>query len=198
MTHDSRMSRALLPLGLLALAVVTGLAVMIVVYKPDRPVATIAPGSSTGPAFVAQMIRPRLGLPLGGILPPGLFGLDADLVFDSSSPGASIGSAGPERFEFRADGWELALVVDAEGRVTSETEIVFVLVFEEQPRRLRCRPGDPVVGTFVITRLAETGELSGHFDVELARCEDADTGEALGWPPEPFVLHGSFDRLAPD
>ena len=41
----------------------------------------------------------------------------------------------------------------------------------------------------------ETGELSGSFDIELTRCEDAETGEPLGWPPEPLVLHGSFDRL---
>ena len=27
---------------------------------------------------------------------------------------------------------------------------------------------------------------------------DADTGKPLGWPPEPLVLHGSFDRLPLD
>ena len=39
------------------------------------------------------------------------------------------------------------------------------------------------------------GGLSGAFDVELTHCEDADTGEPLGWPPAPLRLHGSFDRL---
>ena len=33
---------------------------------------------------------------------------------------------------------------------------------------------------------------------ELARCEDANTAKPLGWPPEPLLLHGSFDRLPLD
>ena len=169
-----------------------------VAYRPDRPVATIVPGSSSGPAFVVQIIRPRLGLPLGGILPPQLFGLDAHLGFESTSAGASIGSVGPERIELGADDWDLVLVLDADGRVSPETQVVFEFVFEERLRRVRCRPGDPAIGTVNITELAESGELSGSFDIELARCEDADTGEPLGWPPEPLVLHGSFDRLQPD
>jgi len=76
MKHDPKPSWLLLPLGLLV-----GLAVVVcfslVVYRPDRPVATIVPGSSSGPAFVVQIIRPRLGLPLGGIVPARLFGLEA-------------------------------------------------------------------------------------------------------------------------
>jgi len=194
MTKDRKPSWILLALGLLAgFAVVVCLAV--VVYRPDRPVATIVPGSSPGPAFVVQIIRPRLGLPLGGILPPQIFGLEAHLGFGSTSPGASIGSVGPGRLELGADDWDLALVLDAGGRVTPETQVVFELMFEERLRRVRCRPGDPAIGTLSTTALAESGELSGSFDIELARCEDADTGEPLGWPPKPLVLHGSFDRL---
>ncbi len=193
MTHDRKSLWILLPLGLLA-----GFAVVVyfsLLYRPDRPVATIVPGSSSGPAFVVQIIRPRLGLPLGGILPPQLFGLEAHLGFESTSPGASIGSVGPGRLELGADDWDLVLVVDAEGRVTPETQVVFELVFEERLRRVRCRPGDPAIGTLSTTVLAESGELSGSFDIELARCEDANTGKPLGWPPEPLLLHGSFDRL---
>ncbi len=197
MTNDPKPLRILLPLGLLA-----GFALLVcstlVVYRPDRPVATIVPGSSSGPAFVVQIIRPRLGLPLGGILPPQLFGLEAHLGFESTSPGASIGSVGPGRLELGADDWDLVLVVDAEGRVTPETQVVFELVFEERLRRVRCRPGDPAIGTLSTTVLAESGELSGSFDIELARCEDANTGKPLGWPPEPLLLHGSFDRLPLD
>ncbi len=185
-----RPSRVLLLLLLLA-----GFAVF--AYRPDRPVATIVPGSSSGPAFVVQVIRPRSGLPLGGILPPQLFGLEADLGFDSQSAGASIGSVGPGRLELGADGWDLALVLDGDGRVAPETQVVFDLVFEDQLRKVRCRPGDPAVGLLSTTVLPESGELSGRFDVELARCEDAETGTPLGWPPKPFVLHGSFDRLPP-
>jgi hypothetical protein len=39
--------------------------------------------------------------------------------------------------------------------------------------------------------------MSGSFDIELSHCEDAETGTPLGWPPQPFILHGSFDRLPP-
>ncbi len=197
MTNDPKPSRILLPLGLLA-----GFAVLVcstlVAYRPDRPVATIVPGSSSGPAFVVQIIRPRLGLPLGGILPPQLFGLEAHLGFESTSPGASIESVGPARLELGADDWDLVLGVDAEGRVTPETQVVFELVFEERLRSVRCRPGDPAIGTLSTTVLAESGELSGSFDIELARCEDANTGKPLGWPPKPLLLHGSFDRLPLD
>ncbi len=170
----------------------------LVVYQPDRPVATIVPGTSSGPAFVVQIIRPRMGLPLGGILPPQLFGQQGHLGFKSETPGATIGRVGPGRIELGADKWELALVLDGDGRVGPETHVVFEFLFEDSLRRVRCRPGDPAVGTFSTTRLAKSGELGGNFHIELAHCEDANTGEPLGWPPKPLVLHGSFDRLPPD
>jgi hypothetical protein len=193
MTKDRKSWWILLPLVLL-----TGIVVVVyalVFYRPDRPVATIVPGSSSGPTFVVQIIRPRLGLPAGGILPPQLFGLEAHLGFESSSAGASIGSVGPGCVELGADDWELILVLDPDRQPTPETQVAFELMFEERLQRVRCRPGDPAVGTVSTTELAESGELSGSFDVELARCEYADTGEPLGWPAKPLVLHGSFDRL---
>jgi len=196
MTRDRKTPWILLPVVFLA-----GLAVFVispVAYRPDRPVATLVPGSSTGPAFVVQIIRPRMGLPLGGILPPQLFGLDARLVFESTGAGASAGKVGPRRIELGADDWNLVLVLDADGRVSPETQVVFEFVFEERLRRVRCRPGDPALGTIDITALTESGELSGSFDIELAHCEDAETKKPLGWPPRPLVLHGSFDRLRPD
>jgi len=197
MTPDRQPSRPSLPLALLAgLFGIVFLAV--IVYRPDRPVATIVPGSSSGPAFVAQIIRPRLGLPLGGILPPQLFGLEAHLGFDSASDGATVGHVSRRRLELGADDWELVVVLDGDGRLSRETHVIFGLVFEERLRTVRCWPGDPAVGTFSTTAMADSGELSGSFDVELARCADADTGTPLDWPSQPLVLHGSFDRLPLD
>jgi len=196
MSTNGRKPSGILLLLLLFAGLLVGL--QVVTYRPDRPVATIIPGSSSGPVFVVQIIRPRLGLPLGGIVPPQLFGLEAHLGFESTSAGASVGSAGPGRIELGADDWDLVLVLDADGRVTPETQVVFNLMFEERLRRVRCRPGDPAIGTLSTTALAESGELSGSFDIELARCEYADTGTPLGWPPEPLGLHGSFDRLPVD
>lgn len=200
MTTDSRRSRLRLPLISLAGSVFL-ICCTLVVYRPDRPVADIEPGSAPGPAFVVQIIRPRSGLPLGGLLPPRFFGLESHIGFDSKSPGASasVTSVPPTRLELRADGWDVILVADAAGRVKPETEVVFELMFEDRQRRVRCRPGEPAVGTLqiVVVLTEEDGVLSGNFDVELARCEDAETGEPLGWPSQPLVLHGSFDGLSP-
>jgi hypothetical protein len=184
-----------IPVGILAgFAALAFLA--LVAYRPDRPVATIPPGSSSGPAFVVQVVRPRAGLPLGGLVPPELFGVDARLGFDSSSAGASVGSVGPRRLELAADGWELVVLAAADERVSPDSHVVFDLMFEERERRVRCRPADPAVGAWSTTALPAAGELAGDFEIELARCEDAASGEPLGWPPSPLVLRGSFDRLA--
>lgn len=196
MKQDRKVSWIFLTLTLLAVLVLFLFSPL--ASRPDRPVDTIAPGTSSGPAFVNQIMRPRGGLPLGGILPPQFFGLDAHLGFESSSAGASIDGVAHDRFEFSADDWEQVLVLDADGQVSPETEVVFEFVFEDSPRRVRCHPDDPAIGTIHITAPPEAGELSGSFDIELTRCEDADTGKTLGWPPQPLVLHGSFDRLHPD
>jgi hypothetical protein len=120
------------------------------------------------------------------------------LRFDSTSDGATIRSVSPGRIELAADHWDLLIVQDGDGRVTSETQIDFDLVFEDRLRRVHCRPGDPAVGTLKTITLGELGQLSGSFDIELANCEDAETGTPLGWPPQPLILHGSFDRLSFD
>jgi len=186
----SRWSFARTLLACLAVALVS----TIVVYRPDRPAPAIRPGSSAGPAFTVQVIRPRMGLPMGGIVPPGWFGVDAALRFDQGSAGATVVAAAPDRLELRAEGWSVTIVVAADGTIARGTEAVFPLIFEERERRVRCRIGDPAVGSFTVETLAD-GSLAGRFDLELARCEDAGTGKALGWPPKPFVLHGSFDRV---
>ena len=175
MTDESKIWRKLLALAALAGLAIVAYFLSPFAYRPDRPVETIAPGSSAGPAFVVQIIRPRMGLPLGGILPPDIFGLDEQLVFESTGAGASIDRVGPRRIELSGDDWSLVYALDADGRVTSETEVVFEFVFEDQPRTVRCRPGDPAIGTVSTTNLAGSGELSGSFDIELAHCEDAET-----------------------
>lgn len=120
---------------------------------------------------------------------------DANLGFASSSAGAAVDSVGPGHIELGADGWDLILAFDAEGRLASEVQVVFEFVFEERRRRVRCRPGEPATGTLSINSSTGSNELSGNFDIELDHCEDANTGESIGWPPKPLVLHGSFDRL---
>lgn len=196
------------PRGCLARVFVLGLAGVLfvgmlvggtlVVYRPDRPAARIEPGSSPGPAFAVQVIRPRAGLPLGGLLPPQVFGLEADLGFGSESAGARVRHVDARRVELEADGGELVLVHDGAGRALEGTEVVFELTFEERPRRVRCRLAQGGLAEVEVAELPGTGELAGRFDLDLTRCEDAATGERLGWPSVPLVLHGSFDRLEVD
>lgn len=99
------------------------------------------------------------------------------------------------QLDFSAEDGVLKLTFDNDGNVTPKTELVFELMFEDRLRTVSCRPGDPAVGSVTIIQLPNSREVSGHFDLELSHCEDAETGESLGWPPSPFILRGSFDRL---
>lgn len=182
------------PLGLIA-ALACAVYFSWTVYAPDRPAPTLVPGSSSGPAFVVQILRPRVGLPVGGLLPPRVFGLDAALGFDTGSSGAGYGRIERDRLELVADGWDLVFVLDPGGRPAPGTEVAFELLFQDRLQAVRCRPADPPVGDFELTALPASSELSGHFHLELAHCDRADTGKPLGWPAQPLILHGSFDRL---
>ena len=164
-------------------------------YRPDNPISTIVPGSSAQPSFVVQVIRPREGLPVGGLLPPQLFGVDAELGFDSNSD-ASAYTLDDDMLELSGSNWNLRLMFDAAGQIQPESEIVFDLTFEDQVRRVRCTPGNPPVGTAQKSEIAPD-EFSGNFEIQLPDCQDAQSGLSLGWPPKPFILRGSFDRLAP-
>lgn len=167
-------------------------------YRPDRPLDNIEPGSSSQPTFIVQIIRPRIGLPLGGLLPPGIFGVDTHLGFDSTSDHAIVNCVVEGRIELQADDWNLRLVYDSDGRIQPQTQVIFDLIFEDRRRRVRCRPADPAIGTLNIELLQDSGDLAGNFDIELTHCEDAQTGASLGWPSTPLILHGSFDRLPID
>ena len=143
------------------------------------------------------MIRPRQGLPLGGLLPPELFGVDAELKFDSNSREAKY-SIDDGKLDLSAHQWELNLVFENDGTLSAESQIVFNLQFENRQRLVRCKPGNPVNGSLTRIQLGENNDFSGHFRIALPICEDAKTGKDLGWPPQPFVLNGSFDRLVAD
>lgn len=168
--------------------------IVMAVYRPDSRVANLVPGTSPGPAFVVQVIRPRLGLPAAGLIPPHLVGLDGHLGFHNDSPQAAIRKFTPGRIELAAEGWDLVLVHE-NGKLMAGTEVTFTMVFEERPRRVRCRPADPAVGQVTLLQLDDRNEWAGTFEMELEHCDDYETGQPLGWPPSPLILHGSFDRL---
>ncbi len=117
---------------IIALALVGGLACLVwFVSRPDEPDAVVrasVPGTSQGPSFEVQVEKPRMDRFLGGILPTKLeaklFG-GGELRFGHATSGAKIGGAGRDRLELSADGWDLLIETDGEGRVAPGTRLVF-------------------------------------------------------------------------
>lgn len=177
------------------------------VTQPDEPATSSASGTFQGPSFVVTVEKPRMDRFLFGILPIKLEGklLGGDLRFDHASRGARAGSVGNNRVELFAEGWDLLIETDSEGKVASGTRLVFPIEIAEKQWTLRCQPSDPANGYLHATTRAGSGEVDGRFLVELARCEDEKTGEILdteagadpgdAWPSQPLTLRGSFQGL---
>ncbi|MGI8897903.1 MAG: hypothetical protein ACR2IB_05860 [Pyrinomonadaceae bacterium] len=193
----------------IALALVVCLACLVwLVSRPDEPVDASVSDTSRGPSFEVNVEKPRMDRFLGGILPTKLeaklFG-GGELQFDHTSRGAKIGSVGHNRLELRADGWDLLIETGGEGGIAPGTRLVFPIEIAEKQYTLRCRPADRATGYLSTTPRAGSGELYGRFLVELARCENAETGKILdteagarpgeAWPSAPLTLRGSFAGL---
>jgi hypothetical protein len=127
------------------------------------------------------------------------------LRFNHTSRGAHVGSVGHDRLELRADGWDLLIETDGEGRVAPGTRLVFPIEMAEVQRTLRCRPADRATGYLHANTRAGSDVLDGSFLVELANCVNAATGKIIdteaggnpgqAWPSEPLTLRGSFKGL---
>jgi hypothetical protein len=82
---------------------------------------------------------------------------------------------------------------------------VFPMKLAEKQYSLRCRPADRANGSLNTTARAGSDVLDGRFLVELAKCENAETGKILdteaggnpgqAWPSAPLTLRGSFRGL---
>ena len=142
---------------------------------------------------------PRMGLPLGGILPDALVkkldGTPRELKFDHTSPGAQIGNVKSDRLELKADGWTLLIETDAEGRITPETHLVFPVGLGGRRLKLRCRPADHAIGYLRTATRADSGKLDGRFVVELAYCRNEESGRSIEWPPAAITVRGNFGGL---
>jgi hypothetical protein len=198
---------------IIAVALVACLACLVWLgLRPDEPdewIGESVSDTSRGPSFAVRVVMPRSGLPLGGILPDWLVrkldGTPSELRFDHASPGARSGSVGHDRLELSADGWDLLIETDGDGRVAPGTHLVFPIEIAEKQYSLRCRPADRATGYFHATTRASSDVLEGRFLIELARCEDAKTGKILdteaggnpgdAWPSAPLTLRGSFMGL---
>jgi hypothetical protein len=185
---------------IIAMALLACLVMLMLRSRPDESVAESVSDTSRGPSFEVRVIMPRSGLPLGGILPDWLVkkldGTPSELRFDYTSRGAEISSVGHDRLELSADGWNLFIETDGEGRVAPGTRLVFPLGLGGKQMKLRCRPAYPGIGHLQTTTRAGSDELGGRFLVELATCENAESGKAIEWPPAPLTVRGSFEGLA--
>ena len=197
---------------IIALALVACIALLVwLASRPDDPVAESVLDTSQGPAFEVRVVVPRGGLPLGGILPDWFVRkhdlTPRELRFDHTSRGAEIVSVEHDRLELNADGWDLFIETDAEGRVSPGTHLVFPLGLGGRRVRLDCRPADRATGYLRTTTREGSDELDGRFLVELANCVNAETGKILdteaganpgdAWPSAPLTLRGSFQGLPP-
>lgn len=171
---------------------------VVLVSRPDEPVVPNIPDSVRGPAFEVQVVKPRSARPLFGLLPSMLekrMAGDGELRFGSASPGAEVVSAGHNRIELRAEGWDLVVETDAAGHVVAGTRLVFPIELAEKDRTLRCGPANGASGYFRTTAGAGSDTIDGEFVVELATCENVATGKVISWPPAPLTVRGSFRNL---
>ena len=185
---------------IIALALLACLVVLVVLRsRPDEPVAENLSDTSPGPAFEVRVGVPRMGRPLGGILPDWvvkkLDGTPSELRFDHTSRGARFASVEPNRVELKADDWDFFIETDAEGRIAPETRLVFPLALGGRHLKLSCRPANPGTGHLRTTTRPGSDELGGRFLVELATCKNAESGKTTNWPPAPLTVRGSFVGL---
>jgi hypothetical protein len=165
-------------------------------HESDEPVEASVSETSGGPSFEVRVVMPRGGLPLGGILPDWLVKkydlTPRELRFDHTSPGAIIGSIEQNHIELSADGWNLFIETDGDGRVAPGTHLVFPLALGGRQLRLDCRPADRATGYLSTSTRAGSDALGGRFLVELATCKNAESGKTINWPPAPLTVRGSF------
>ena len=184
------MSRMKITLIVIAAAFLVCL--VVIGLRPDKPDAASASETTGGPSFEVRVVKPLSARPLFELL--GLLRA-GDLGFDHTSRGAENGRVGRDRLELIAEGWDLSIETDGEGKIASGTRLVFPLDLGGQERRLRCRPAVPAIGYLRSAMQAGPDELGGSFSVQLATCEIAETGKVIEWPPAPLTVRGHFERL---
>ena len=179
--------------------------------RPERRDVASVTDTFQSPSFEVNVEKPRTDRAFFGILPTKveakLFGV-GELRFDQASRGAQVGSVAPNHLELSADGWDLLIETDGEGRITQGTRLVFPIEIAEKLWTLRCRPADRATGYLNANTRAGSNILDGRFLVELARCEDAKTGKILdteaganpghAWPSAPLTISGSFAGVPHD
>ena len=162
---------------------------------------TNAANASGGPAFEVRVERPIFN----GARPPWeipgvILGLsERGPKFDQTSSGAKVINIGKDRLELSADGgWNIFVVDDGEGRISSETHLQFPIKLGNRPLNFDCRPADHPIGHLITNTNANSEEISGSFVVDVVTCINTKSGKTAGWPYEPLTIRGSFSGLTND
>src|SRR4026209_2776975 len=133
------MKRSRQALLIIALVLITCFVVLVWIGSrsadPDEQLRTSLTDTTQGPLFQVNVERPRSDRAFFGILPTKveakLFGV-GELRFDQASRGAKVGSVAPNHLELSADGWDLLIETDGEGRITQATRLVFPIEIAEK------------------------------------------------------------------
>lgn len=146
--------------------------------------------ASGAPLFEVRVITPVSNRPLAGLF--GFF--TGEQQFDSQSPGATAAVGHSGRLEFAARGWALSIAFDPDARIGRDTTLESDFLLDERPR-LRCRPDSPPVGEIEWRAVPGETQAHGTFYLELATCENAQTGNVIEWPNAPLTVTGRFDGV---
>lgn len=183
----------------IALALLLGCIVALRLRKdePVGPSVSEASRLSGGPAFEVQVEMPALNSGRAPWEIPGaILGYDRGPRFDNASLGAQVGKIAPDHIELSAaDGWDLLIETDRDGRLAQGTHVGFPVKLGGRQLRFNCRPADPAVGYLHTTARPDSGELEGSFELEVAICKNAVSGKTAAWPYQPLKVRGNFAGL---
>ena len=165
--------------------------------KPVGPSVSEAARLIGGPAFEVQIEMPAFNSGRAPWEIPGvILGYDRGPRFDQSSSGAKVGKIAPDHIELSAaDGWDLLIETDREGRLGQGTHVAFPVKLGGRPLRFNCRPADSAVGYLHTTTRPGSDEVDGSFQLEIRTCKNAVSGKTAAWPYRPLKVRGKFAGL---
>jgi hypothetical protein len=181
---------------IIALGLMFAVLLLLLRQRADQPPTPgVASASARDGSFFVQVERPILsGRPIWEV-PRAIFGDgDRELRFGDMSPGAKFGSVGLNHVELSADGWELVIESNGQGRVSAGTRLVFTLKLPDRNLKLNCRPAEPADGHFNTTAQAGSDKIDGDFFLRLPACKNAVSGKNTAGLPT-FTVRGSFKGL---
>ena len=183
----------------IALVLLLGCIVALILRR-DQPVGPSMAEASRligGPAFEVQVEMPAFNSGRSPWEIPGvILGYDRGPRFDQASPGAQVGKIAPDHIELSAaNGWDILIETDREGRLAQVTHVAFPVKLGSRPLKFNCRPTDPSVGYLHTTTRPGSDEIEGSFQLEVAICKNVVSGKTAAWPYQPLKVRGNFAGL---